>query len=355
MPAPRPNPRLFGLGALLALAMFAAATALAGDQVVLLPLGAARALAAASPHSDVPSPPRRASTSYRRPPVARERAGQSLAWPSEGEAAVEVERVGRLVVSGAQVPVPIASVAKVMTAYLTLRRDPLPRGRYGFTLEVTAADVQDEQQRAALGESVLPVVAGEHLSERQALQALMLPSANNVAQMLAAHEAGSVDAFVRRMNATAGRLGMTATTYTDPSGYSASTVSTAADQVRLAVVAMRRRAFAQIVDESAAVLPVAGTVFNYNQLLGRGGYVGVKTGSDGAAGGCLVFAKRVLVGDRRLTVVGDVLGQREGSYIPAALSAGRRLGDSAAAALRAGMSVPAGAAAVVGRRLALLL
>ncbi len=284
-----------------------------------------------------------------RPPRPR------LAWPAGGEAAVEVDGIGHITSYGGSQPVPIASVAKVMTAYLTLRRHPLRRDQDGFTLTVTAADAADEQQRVALGESVLPVRAGEHLNERQALQALMLPSANNIAQMLAAHDAPTVEAFVARMNATARRLGMTATTYTDPSGFSASTVSTAADQLKLAAVAMRRSAFAQIVDETSAVLPVAGVVSNYNQLIGHDGYVGIKTGSDAAAGGCLVFAKRVVVAGRRLTILGDVLGQREGSLIGAALSAGQRLGDSAALALRDGMRVPAAAAALVGRRLARLL
>ena len=278
-----------------------------------------------------------------------------LAWPPAGEAAVEVQGIGRLSVHRSSQPVPIASVAKVMTAYLTLRRDPLRHGEDGFVLTVTAADVEDEQRRAALGQSVLPVRAGEHLSERQALQALMLPSANNVAQILAAREAPTVDAFVRRMNVTARELGMSATTYTDPSGYSASTVSTAADQLRLAAVAMRRSAFARIVNRPSAVLPIAGVVSNYNQLVGHDGYVGIKTGSDAAAGGCLIFAKRVLIGGHRLMILGDVLDQREGSYIPAALTAGRRLGDSAAAALRNGVLITAGTAAFVGRRLARLL
>ncbi|HEY2767394.1 MAG TPA: hypothetical protein VGI76_04015 [Solirubrobacteraceae bacterium] len=321
------------LGALLAL-VSAVGAALSADVPTALSLDSGRALAASAAH---------------RRSVVR------LDWPAEGEAAVEVEGIGRLGVSGPSVPVPIASVAKVMTAYLTLRQDPLEHRGDGFTLEVTAADAEDEQRRAALGQSVLPVRPGERLGERQALQALLLPSANNVAQMLAVHEAGSVDAFVRRMNTVASRLGMASTTYTDPSGYSASTVSTASDQLKLALIAMRRRAFAQIVNESSAVLPVVGTVSNYNQLVGDDGYVGIKTGSDGAAGGCLVFAKRVLVGDRRLVVVGDVLGQRSGSYIPAALIAGRRLGDSAAAVLRAGLFVPAGAAAIVSRRIARLL
>jgi D-alanyl-D-alanine carboxypeptidase (penicillin-binding protein 5/6) len=102
-------------------------------------------------------------------------------------------------------------------------------------------------------------------------------------------------------------------------------------------------AFAAIVAERSAVLPVAGRVSNYNGLVGEDGYVGIKTGSDGAAGGCLMFAKRVSVGGRRLTLLGVVLGQRHGSLIEAALSSARQLGDSAAAALRTITVLPAGA------------
>ncbi len=148
---------------------------------------------------------------------------------------------------------------------------------------------------------------------------------------------------------------MPSTTYTDPSGFDDETMSTAADQLKLARVAMREPAFAAIVEEPSAKLPLVGPVANFNGLVGRDGYVGVKTGSDRAAGGCLMFAKRVTVGGRRLTVLGVVLGQREGSLIEAALTSAQRLGDSAAAALRMVSVLPAGtrvltASAADGRR-----
>jgi serine-type D-Ala-D-Ala carboxypeptidase (penicillin-binding protein 5/6) len=265
-----------------------------------------------------------------------------LAWPREGQAAVEVEGVGGVASSGQPTPVPIASVAKVMTAYLTLLEHPLAAGEQGFVMTITRADVQEEERRAALGESTLSVRAGERITERQALQALLLPSANNIAALLAAHDAGTLAAFVARMNATARRLGMVSTAYTDPSGFDPSTVSTAADQLKLTRVAMREPAFAAIVEEPAAELPVAGTVINYDGLVGADGYVGVKTGSDPAAGGCLVFAKDVTIGGRRLTVLGAVLGQRDGALIEAALTSAKRLGDSVAAALRVETVLPAG-------------
>ena len=243
--------------------------------------------------------------------------------------------------AGSSVPVPIASVAKVMTGYVTLREHPLGAGQAGFAMTVTAAQVAEQRQRLGVGQSTLPVRAGEQISERQALQALLLPSANNVAAMLATHDASSVAAFVARMNTTARALGMSSTTYTDPSGYDATTVSTAADQLRLARAAMRMPAFAAIVDERSAELPVAGTVENLDGLLGEDGYVGVKTGSDRAAGGCFMFAKHITVGSLELTVLGVVLGQREGSLIGAALASARRLGDSAAASVRLLTVLPA--------------
>jgi D-alanyl-D-alanine carboxypeptidase (penicillin-binding protein 5/6) len=269
-----------------------------------------------------------------RPPV--------LAWPQEGQAAAEVEGVGSLGTFGGQTPVPIASVAKMMTAYLTLREHPLSAGQSGFVITVSAAQVTEEHMRAAEGQSVVPVRAGERLSEREALQALMLPSANNVAAMLAVHDAGSIDAFVAQMNAQARALGMRATTYTDPSGFLDTTLSTAVDQLKLVQAAMRIPAFAQIVDTSAARLPVAGVVHNYDDLVGKEGYVGVKTGSDRAAGGCLAFAKRVSVDGHPFMVLGVVLGQRDGELIEAALASAHRLGNSAAAAVQVRTALPAG-------------
>jgi D-alanyl-D-alanine carboxypeptidase (penicillin-binding protein 5/6) len=271
-----------------------------------------------------------------------------FAWPREGEAAVEVEGLGSAGTSGGRTPVPIASVAKVMTAYLILREHPIASDQDGFLMTIAQANVGEQEQRAALGESTLAVRAGELITERQALEALLLPSANNVAELLAAHD-GGLAAFVARMNSTARRLGMDSTTYTDPSGFGDETVSTAVDQLKLARVAMQEPAFAEIVAEPSAELPLVGRVANYDGLVGRDGYVGVKTGSDRAAGGCLVFAKRVTIAGRRLTVLGVVLGQREDSLIEAALTSAKRLGDSVAASVRLETVLPAGARVLSAR------
>src|SRR5438552_11824876 len=182
-------------------------------------------------------------------------------------------------------------------------------------------------RRRGQQESVVSIAVGERLTELQALQALLLPSANNIASVLARWDAGSADRFIARMNATARSLGMTDTRYTDPSGYEDTTVSTAADQVRLVDRAMRLPVFASVVATPSATLPVAGTVNNTNTLLGHNGFVGVKTGSDEAAGGCFAFRAIRWIDGKRTTITGVVLGQPGYDRIAAGLAAAAAMVD----------------------------
>jgi serine-type D-Ala-D-Ala carboxypeptidase (penicillin-binding protein 5/6) len=232
----------------------------------------------------------------------------STAWPAYGQAAVQTGQ-SQIQAGPNQHAAPIASVAKVMTAYLVLRDHPLQLGQDGPAITLTDADVADTDRRAGHDESVVSIAAGEQLTELQALQAVLVPSANNIAAVLARWDAGSADRFVARMNATARSLGMTQTHYTDPSGYDDATVSTAADQVRIVVRAMGLPVFASIVATPSATLPVAGAVHNTNTLLGHDGFVGVKTGSDDAAGGCFAFRAIRWIDGKQTTITGVVLGQ----------------------------------------------
>src|SRR5438270_13725328 len=138
----------------------------------------------------------------------------STVWPAYGQAAVQIGQ-SEIQAGPNQHAAAIASLAKVMTAYLVLRDHPLALGEDGPTIRLTDADVADTDLRRRQPESVVPITAGEQLSERQALQALLLPSANNIAAVLARWDAGSPDRFVAWMNATARSLGMTDTHYTD--------------------------------------------------------------------------------------------------------------------------------------------
>ena len=262
-----------------------------------------------------------------------------------GQAAVTVLGTGSLGTSGpVETPQPIASIAKVMTAYVVLAGHPMAAGQQGPTLTVEAAEADAYPAEQEANESLVPVVAGERLTERQALEALLLPSADNIAQILARWDAGSTGAFVHKMNATAASLGMRHTEYTDPSGFDASTVSTAPDQVKLAGAAMRDAAFAQITGESTAVVPVAGVVHSTNTLLGSDGVIGIKTGSATWAGGCLLFAAATTVAGRKAVLYGAVLGQPGdlSTLLPNVMSASQQLVVSAENALSAHTVVKAG-------------
>ena len=237
-----------------------------------------------------------------------------IQWPQQGQSALGLQGVGTVGTYGSTAPQAIASVAKMMVAYLILKDHPLAPGANGPSVTVTSADVATYQQDLAGGQSVVPVVTGEVLTDRQLLEGMLLPSGNNLATLLAQWDAGSLSAFVAKMNATAKALGMTSTHYADASGVSAQTISTAAEQLQLAELDMQNRTFRHIVAMPQTTLPVAGVVYNVNGFLGRAGIVGIKTGSTGAAGGCFVAAAYVTAGGQRVLAIGVVFGQ--GGYYP---------------------------------------
>ncbi len=237
--------------------------------------------------------------------VAGER--PKVPWPTGGIAAIGATELGLIDVSPGERPLPIASVAKVMTADVVLADHPLKPQESGPMLTITGADVASYQQKKAAGESVVEVQAGEQLSELQALQAILIPSANNIAEFLAVWDAGSVQAFVIKMNATAKQLGMRQTTFTDPSGLDENTKSTPSDLTRLAGAAIADPVLAGLVSTPNAVLPVAGTVYNVDYDLGQGGIDGIKTGSTPAAGACFMFSSAFRIAGHTLKVVGAVM------------------------------------------------
>ncbi len=229
-----------------------------------------------------------------------------IPWPSSGQAALDVQGIGTFGSSGEQKPVPIASVAKVMTAYVILRDHPLKSGADGPMIEI---DQAAEEQSDAGDESTVQVYAGDKISQREALDAILIASANNVARLLARWDAGSEKAFVAKMNAAAEDLGMTNTTYTDPSGLNNTTVSTAVDQVKLAKAAMESVAFREVAQKMSYDDYKGKNHPNWNQLVGHNGVVGIKTGTTTSALGNLVFAAKKEVGGETRTIVGAVVRQ----------------------------------------------
>lgn len=260
-----------------------------------------------------------------------------ISWPTSGEAAVAAQGVGWFGTSGGNTPIPIGSVAKMMTALVVLTKYPLSPGQSGPSVQITARDVQQWRTEASQQQSTVAVAAGEKLTELQLLQGLLIPSGNNLAQVLARWVAGSQSAFVAEMNAQARRLGLRSAHYADASGLSPQTVSDAADQLRLAEKLMQNPVFAAIVASPQVTLPVAGLLYNYDYAVGHNGIVGIKTGSTLAAGGCFVFARSGSVNGRPVTIVGAVLGQGQGTVQPlqTALDEGVSLSAQALSAVRA--------------------
>ncbi len=232
-----------------------------------------------------------------------------LPWPSAGSAAVGVSGLGKLADSGNESQLPTASVAKVMTALVILHDKPLQPGQTGSSITLTDADVQAYQTDRAQQQSVVAVEAGEVLTEYQALQAMLIPSGNNIAETLARWDAGSVPAFVDLMNQRARAMGLTRSTFADPAGASPQTISTPTDLMDLGMAAMADRVFAQIVSLPQATLPVAGVVYNVDAALGKDGITGIKTGSGLAQGANFLFAASVTIGGHVVTIYGCVMGQ----------------------------------------------
>ncbi len=133
-------------------------------------------------------------------------------WPGRAQAAAGLPGTGLLGAHGGSQPVPIASLAKIMTGYVVLSDHPLRAGGRaggsGPVITVTAADVAAYASDQRQGQSVVKVAAGETLTERQALEAMLIPSGNNIASLLARWDAGSQEAFVAKMNARARSLGL---------------------------------------------------------------------------------------------------------------------------------------------------
>ena len=236
----------------------------------------------------------------------------ALPLPATGQAALYLPGFGWLGSSPRETAVPIASVTKIVTALVVLRAHPLIPGSVGPAVTVSASDVALYQSEVSAGDSVVPVQAGESLTELQLLEGLLLPSGDNLAVLLADWVSGTEPAFVERMNQLVSGLHLSETHFTDSSGLDPTSVSSARDLATLAALAMKSPVFASVVAMPEVTLPVAGTLHNYNPILGQDGVVGVKTGWTAAALGCLVFAADTLVDGQKVQLVGAVLGQPGG-------------------------------------------
>lgn len=237
--------------------------------------------------------------------LATTAAASKLAWPSVGQAAAGVVGSSRVVTHGSQTPVPTASTAKLITALTVLKAKPLAPGQSGPTITLGPNDVAIYDMYVSEGGSRVRVVAGEQISEHQMLEAMLLPSADNMADSLAIWAFGSLNAYAKAAQDYLAQHGIRHTHVgTDASGLQPNTTSTAHDLVQLGKLTMQNPVLRQIVGEhTASGIPVVNTVKNVNFLLGSDNIIGIKTGNSNQAGGVFVGAAQVTVAGKPTTVV----------------------------------------------------
>ncbi|WP_040805865.1 D-alanyl-D-alanine carboxypeptidase family protein [Nocardia concava] len=223
----------------------------------------------------------------------------------------------------ANTPVPIASIAKVMTALVVIAAGDLDRP-VTVPAESIAYCVRNDGSTAGLA-------AGEVLSTHDLLYALLLPSGCDAAYTLAEAYGPGQDGFLARMNDTARQMGLGATYFADPSGLpipeDGSTYSTPADLVTLGLRAMMLPVFREVAGSRSYHLPAGPAnrdhVWQTTNLLLKNypGAIGIKTGSTDAAGACLLF-ESVRAG---IPLIGVVLHSGPGSGAAAKDDAERML------------------------------
>lgn len=229
-------------------------------------------------------------------------------WATPAQSALVAVAEGPvLYAKNAQVERPIASVTKMMTANLVLTHPALyPPNRL---VAVTPAEVANERRGIAKGDSEVAIHAGERVSIRDLLYALMLPSADDSAWILADQYPGGAPAFLAAMNARARLLGMDETHYVDPDGVNHRGYSTANNLLRLIRRDMQIPEFRRLVRTKTQQTQF-GKLVNLNQLLWTyPGAIGIKTGWTPYAGSCLAFAAVQRHGTLALGLYGVVLDE----------------------------------------------
>jgi len=277
--------------------------------VALCALVASRVLAATVP-APVSTPPPTPVPPHGSPspfPTALATPVPSLRTPklTAGSAVLEDLDTGQVLLGIREdVPRPVASLTKIMTAYVVLHHlSP----SHVVTVSAEAAQLG----AARVGLSVLGVRDGEKLTVRELLEALLLQSANDAAVALADGVSATTDDFVALMNRTAGKLDLRGTRFRSPNGLDDRGHSTAWSLATLTRDAERLPLFAKLVRTEFATIPApAGrkprVVQNRNVLLWLyPGATGVKTGYTARSGYCLVAT--ATSGGQRLAAV--VLGE----------------------------------------------
>lgn len=233
-----------------------------------------------------------------------------VALPGYGAAAIGEQDAPGTVLAGNDLDAPrsIASITKVVTALVVLDARPIEGDDRGETITLTAEDEQRVADYRAIVGVVAPAPAGTEITQRSVIELMLVHSANNYADTLAAWAFGSVDAYVEAANAWLTENGLEGITVADATGFATESAGTPR-----ALLDLARLALAHPVTATAAGLPVVevpgiGRFESRNPVLGQDGITGLKTGTTNAAGSCLLFSAVVEEAGETVPLVGVVLG-----------------------------------------------
>ena len=223
------------------------------------------------------------------------------AYPQESIYLFDADTGETLVEQNPDLPRCVASLTKMMTALLVLESGT------DLNASITIPDSLTPELQSIRANRGHPIglQAGETVRRIDMMYAMLLPSANDAASVLANDTSGSLAAFAAQMNVRASQLGCTATHFTCPHGlYDGGNYSTARDMAKIALACYANPAYRRIADATAYELPAtnvhpARTVTTTNKLLQpASGYYrsyahGMKTGFTTQAGRCFVtFAQQ---------------------------------------------------------------
>lgn len=215
---------------------------------------------------------------------------------------------GVLASSGGNDPRPIASITKLIAALVILEAKPLAAGESGPGITFTEADEDLYDHYYVLGATIQPLEGGSTMTERDALEFMLIPSATNYAEAVTRWAFGSNDAFRQAAAAWLAARGFTGTTIVEPTGLDPRNTSTPTELIAIARLALAHPVLAEIVAMRSTDVPGTKSAPNTNSLLGVEGVTGIKTGTLDEAGSCLLFSATMNAGSGSpISVVGVVL------------------------------------------------
>lgn len=251
-------------------------------------------------------------------PAGETVAGEDSDSPAD-PAASAVETLVPIAIGGTTDAVPMASIAKVITALVVLDAKPITDGS-GPTITLTTADYQSYLDYTNQFSRSLAVFQGETWTEHEMLQAVLLGSSNNHADSLARWAFGSVEAYTEAANEWLAGNGFSDTRVVDATGLDAASAGTGADLARLAGTAATDPVVSDIIANPAAALAGRG-IDNRTEFMADEGVIGLSNSYTDAAGLCLLFTAHVVSGDSTFIFAGAIVGAADQDTLDADMTA----------------------------------